>query len=139
MKLFAKMKALFIGVEENAVPEVGNSPELIAKIHHLLVAIEANNAEIVGAGIYSTSGHNNQSLVYRAVAFAQYRLDEVLGSCDDNALIAKFITCINASKNEFEQNNYDPDGAGVGTLVDIVNGLKGLEEELNANGAEDEA
>ncbi|WDE01198.1 hypothetical protein [Thalassomonas actiniarum] len=102
MKLLAKIKAFFTGVEDDAVPEASNNPELIAKIHHLLVSVEAKNTEIVGAGIYSTSGHNNQTLVYRAVAFAQYRLDKVLGSCDDNALIANYITCLNASKSEFE-------------------------------------
>ena len=114
------------------MPEFSNSPELIAKIQQLLAEIEIKNAKIVG-GVYSTSGHNNENLVYRAVGVARYRLQEILGSCDDNALVSSYIKCLNTAKAEFEQNNYDPDGVGVGTLVDVELALKRLQKAFTDN------
>jgi len=114
-------------IEQQETPHsFTNSPKLVANIYALMAEIEEKNAKIVGSGIYSTSGHNNQSLVYRAVSFAEYRVEEIIGTCDDEDLINTIIEHINQSKKEFNEKYYDPDGAGIGTLVDIANELENI-------------
>lgn len=116
--------------QQNTCQKYTNCPKLVAQIYALLSEIEQRNAKIVGDGAYSTSGHNNQSLVYRAVSFAEYRVEDVLGTCSDDMLIAQIIEHINDSKAQFNDNYYDPDGAGIGTLVDIANSLSMLNTKV---------
>lgn len=109
--------------EQYTTPKCTNSPKLVAQIYTLLSDIEQRNLKVVGDSVYSTSGHNNRSLVYRAVSFAEYRTEEILGTCSDDILVEQIVDHINANKNRFNDHYYDPDGAGIGTLVDIAHEL----------------
>lgn len=106
-----------------------NSPKLIKKIEKQLAKIEKNNVKIVGAGIYSSSGHNNENLVYQAVGMAERCFYDVLGTCDDSQLIPILLVKLNQAKTKFANNVDDPDGAGIGTLVDIINALNKLNKK----------
>lgn len=116
--------------EQQTTPTYTNSPKLVAQIYTLFSEIEKRNAGIAGEGGYSTSDHNNQSLVYRAVSFAEYRVEEVLGTCPDDLLIKNIVKHINANQQQFKNNHFDPDGAGAGTLVDIVNALLDIQSKM---------
>jgi len=116
--------------EQPTAPKYTNSPKLVAQIYTLLADIEQRNAKTVGKGVYSTSGHNNQSLVYRAVSFAEYRVEEVIGTCPDEVLIEQIVKHINANQQQFNNSYIDPDGSGVGTLIDIANALPDIQAKI---------
>lgn len=97
-----------------------------AQIIQLLNKIETQNIKIVGPGVYSSSGHNNARLVSRAVAFAEARLAEIIDTIAQAQLIQVYSEHLYRSQNHFEREYDDPDGAGGGTLTDIINGLKKL-------------
>ena len=111
-----------------------NSEALIKKLRKLLSKIEKKNIKIVG-GVYSTSGHNNQSLVSSSIYFANDCLDATISLYPDSQLIDAFINKIKQSKPRFDENHYDPDGAGIGTLVDVENALKKLLAKQSENNA----
>lgn len=111
-------------------PQFENSPALIEQLRALLSEIEAKNVNIVG-GVYSTSGHINENLVYRSIRFANDCLDMVINQQPDTELINALIEKIRQRREGYEQGNYDPDGVASGTLVDVINALKKLMTEEN--------
>ena len=87
MKLIANLENLLKGKQElDNTPTFENSPALIEKLRKLLSKIEKQNIKIVG-GVYSTSGHNNQSLVSSSIYFANDCLDAIIGCYPDSELI----------------------------------------------------
>lgn len=106
---------------------MGCSPERVDEIEELIDAIESNNLKIVGQGVYSTSGHNNQSLVSTATSIANAALADLSFDCSDENLVEALIAQLEQRKTNFDDNHYDPDGVGAGTLMDIILKLKNLD------------
>jgi len=100
-----------------------NSPALIMHIRAILSHVETENVRIVG-GVYSTSSHNNQSLVQQTIGWAELMLDSLVGKIDDERLVKRYIELLEQYSENFTTSLYDPDGVAGGTVVDLVSALK---------------
>lgn len=99
---------------------------LITQVKQTFNNVEKRNVDIVGAS-YSTS-HNNQVLVYRAIGMSMTCFDQVQDTCEDCQIIDHLIQKITLAKAQFIENTHDPDGAGVGTIVDVILELEKLRD-----------
>lgn len=115
------------GTPDNKALRIENSPVLIITLKAILSHIQSENARLVGS-VYSTSGHDNQQLVYQTISWADDILEQLIGVVDDDQLLICYIERLNQSSAEFETELYDPDGAVGGTVVDLVNALKRFQE-----------
>ncbi|GAA6170717.1 hypothetical protein NBRC116592_03870 [Colwellia sp. KU-HH00111] len=102
-------------------------------INTLCDSVEVNNLSLVSNAIESTSGHNNFKLVKAASYFVKecawmfnnkYASDCLKGRTQQADYFNEFIIYVNEIRHEFEHNHYDPDGAGNGTITDILTQLK---------------
>jgi hypothetical protein len=99
-------------------------------IHQICDSVQEKNLSLVGHSIQSTSGHNNYKLVKAAVYFVK----ECVWTFNRNYAndyakadyFNEFIIYIREVEKDFEQQNYDPDGACCGTITDILNKIKTL-------------
>jgi len=100
--------------------------EITLLITKLLEKILERNLKIVCVSPYSTSGHNNQSLVSKAIALAGAKLNELVEEVTTDNITHSLLVYLNYHKDRFDYDHNDCDGAGVGTLVDVIKGLEKL-------------
>jgi hypothetical protein len=97
-------------------------------IHQICDSVQERNLTLVSNHVENTSGNNNYQLVLAGVSFVKKSVGEFntnhANDCTKEDYLNEFITYIYKVERDFDKKNYDPDGAGYGTITDISNKIK---------------